>query len=105
MAGPFLEREDSIIWPLPMYMPTWETALGSPTAPRRPQASKIRSPGWISETLTREAPMAGGQLFEAVLHVSVPGGTDPGAAREALERLASEILVDLTVGDQTAATT
>lgn len=56
------------------------------------------------ETRTREAPMAGGRLFEAKLQVAVPEGTDPADARRALERLAAEILVDLTVDDEQAPT-
>lgn len=49
------------------------------------------------ETLTREAPMAGGQLFEAHVVVRLPSGTDLDAVRGDLELLASELLVDITV--------
>lgn len=49
-------------------------------------------------TATREAPMAGGQLFEARLVAPLPAGTDLDAVRADLERLAHEIMVDITVG-------
>ena len=50
------------------------------------------------ETMTREAPMAGGQLFEAHVVVRVPAAADLPAVRADLERLADELLVDITVG-------
>lgn len=50
------------------------------------------------DTLTREAPMAGGQLFEAHIVARVPAAADPVAVRADLERLAGELLVDLDVG-------
>lgn len=46
---------------------------------------------------TLEAPMAGGTLFEATVVVSVPKGADAEAISRALEALAGEIQVDLTV--------
>ncbi|MDO8121203.1 ACT domain-containing protein [Isoptericola sp. b490] len=49
------------------------------------------------ETGTREAPMVGGQLFEARALVAVPDGFDLTGLRAALERIASEVLVDLTL--------
>lgn len=48
-------------------------------------------------TLTREAPMAGGQLFEAHIQAHAPAGSEAGTVRQALEALAQEIQVDLTV--------
>jgi glycine cleavage system regulatory protein len=48
-------------------------------------------------TGTREAPMAGGLLFEAHVVVRVPGGSDSAALRADLERLATELLVDIAV--------
>ena len=48
-------------------------------------------------TGTREAPMAGGILFEAHVVVDVPAGSDTAALRADLERLASELLVDIAV--------
>ncbi|BDZ55443.1 glycine cleavage system protein R [Agromyces marinus] len=54
--------------------------------------------GLSIETITtgqRDAPMAGGRLFEAHLVVRVPSGGDPVAVREDLERVASELFVDL----------
>ncbi|MFT4199601.1 glycine cleavage system protein R [Gordonia sp. (in: high G+C Gram-positive bacteria)] len=52
-------------------------------------------------TDTREAPMAGGMLFEANFDVTVPSGTDLVAVRGELERLAAELLVDVGI-DETA---
>ena len=51
------------------------------------------------ETSTRDAPMAGGRLFEARALVTVPADDDLSSLRSALERIASEVLVDLTVVD------
>lgn len=47
---------------------------------------------------TLDAPMAGGTLFEATVTVSLPAAADAGALTSALEALAGEIQVDLTVG-------
>ena len=49
------------------------------------------------ESRTLEAPMAGGVLFEASAVVRVPEGADAASLTAALERLAGEIQVDLTV--------
>lgn len=46
---------------------------------------------------TLAAPMAGGTLFEATAAVRLPAGADASQIRAALEELASEIQVDLTV--------
>ncbi len=46
---------------------------------------------------TLEAPMAGGLLFEATAVVSVPEGHDAADITRALEALAGEIQVDLSV--------
>jgi glycine cleavage system regulatory protein len=43
--------------------------------------------------------MAGGRLFEARALVTVPADDDLSTLRAALERIASEVLVDLTVVD------
>ncbi len=48
---------------------------------------------------SREAPMSGGRLFEAHVVARVPAGADPGAIKADLERLAAEILVDITLED------
>ena len=48
-------------------------------------------------TETREAPMAGGLLFEAHVAVEVPASTDLADLRADLERLATELLVDIAV--------
>ncbi|MEO6021323.1 MAG: ACT domain-containing protein [Knoellia sp.] len=50
------------------------------------------------ESWTRDAPMAGGRLFEAKALVSVPTDADLDELRADLEHLASEIQVDLTLG-------
>lgn len=47
---------------------------------------------------TLEAPMAGGTLFEATVSARLPAGADASAATTALEQIAGEIQVDLTVG-------
>jgi len=46
---------------------------------------------------TLDAPMAGGTLFEATVAFSLPAGADAGTVTRALEELAGEIQVDLTV--------
>jgi glycine cleavage system regulatory protein len=51
------------------------------------------------QTTTREAPMAGGMLFEATAIITVDPEAPLGAVQADLERLASEILVDLTITD------
>lgn len=51
------------------------------------------------ETGTYDAPMAGGRLFEALLVVPVPSGAETDALRSDLEKLAMELMVDITVED------
>ena len=51
-------------------------------------------------TERRDAPMAGGQIFEAHILVRVPPGADPSDVRDDLERVASEVFVDLTIGQE-----
>ncbi len=48
-------------------------------------------------TATREAPMAGGRLFEARLSAPVPADANLEALRADLERIAHEVLVEITV--------
>lgn len=48
-------------------------------------------------TLTRDAPMGDGTLFEADADVLVPAGVTQGAVREAIEALAHDLVVDLDV--------
>lgn len=48
-------------------------------------------------TETRDAAMAGGRLFEASVTAKVPASVDLDALRADLERLATEIQVDVTV--------
>ena len=54
-------------------------------------------------TNTREAPMAGGLLFEATMDVRVPPQTDVTDVRVELERIAAELFVDLGI-DQVQST-
>ncbi|MGN7861930.1 glycine cleavage system protein R [Microbacterium sp. 22303] len=49
-------------------------------------------------TETRDAAMAGGRLFEASVVARVPADADPEALRAALERIAHDLQVDITVG-------
>ena len=51
------------------------------------------------ETVTREAPMAGGMLFEAAAVVSADPETSLDAVQASLEALASEILVTFSVAE------
>ncbi|AVL98965.1 amino acid-binding ACT protein [Gordonia iterans] len=48
-------------------------------------------------TGTREAPMAGGTLFEAQLDVLVPEVADLSGIRSSLEAIAAELMVDLGI--------
>jgi glycine cleavage system regulatory protein len=48
---------------------------------------------------SREAPMSGGRLFEAHVVARVPADADPAVIKADLERLAAEILVDITLGE------
>ncbi|MFZ2427075.1 MAG: ACT domain-containing protein [Propioniciclava sp.] len=50
-------------------------------------------------TDTREAPMTGGRLFEARLTVEVNDPSDLDAVRADLERIAAELMVDLSWGE------
>lgn len=51
------------------------------------------------QTATREAPMAGGLLFEATAVLSADSDASLEAVRADLEELATEILVDLSVAE------
>lgn len=48
---------------------------------------------------TTDAPQGGGVLFEAEALVHLPAEGDPTEVREALERIAGELMVDLEVDD------
>lgn len=50
-------------------------------------------------TQAREAPMAGGQLFEATAQLRLSADMDATALRRDLEELAGELMVDLTWGE------
>ena len=47
---------------------------------------------------TRDAAMAGGRLFEAMIVATVPASVDVESVRSAIEELAAEIQVDVTLG-------
>jgi glycine cleavage system regulatory protein len=47
------------------------------------------------QTATREAPMAGGRLFEATATLLAPPGTSAEELRPLLEEIANELMVDL----------
>ncbi len=49
------------------------------------------------ETQTRDAPMAGGRLFEAHVEMQVPPSSDLTALRADLEKLAAELMVEVTL--------
>jgi glycine cleavage system regulatory protein len=48
-------------------------------------------------TQTRDAAMAGGRLFEATIVARLPASVEVDAVQSALEHLASEIQVDVTL--------
>ena len=50
-------------------------------------------------TATREAPMAGGMLFEADAVLEVPAGVTAASLCEALESVAGELMVDIDLED------
>jgi glycine cleavage system regulatory protein len=51
-------------------------------------------------TDTRDAPMAGGTLFEATIAASAAASLDRAALQASLEAIASELMVELAVTDQ-----
>lgn len=64
----------------------------------REVTSALRSQGATIDALrswTREAPQGGGMLFEAEAEVRLPADADEHGVREALERIAAELMVDL----------
>ena len=48
------------------------------------------------------APFTGETMFHATARLSAPAGVSAGDIRKALERIASEIMVDLTIGEEDA---
>ena len=48
-----------------------------------------------------EAPMSGGALFRAQARLHVPSGLDVGRLREDLERIANDLMMDLTLAPPT----
>lgn len=50
-------------------------------------------------TSVTHAPMAGGMLFEAHAALAAPTGADEGELRAALESLADELMVDVSLAD------
>jgi glycine cleavage system regulatory protein len=55
------------------------------------------------ETEMFSAAMSGEQMFRAVAHLQAPAGIDIEELRESLEAIASELQVDLTLGEGAAA--
>lgn len=51
-------------------------------------------------TDARDAPMAGGMMFEAHVVARVPPSCDPADVRADLEELATELMVDIRTGEQ-----
>nr|MCU0261658.1 hypothetical protein [Ilumatobacteraceae bacterium] len=51
-------------------------------------------------TATREAPMAGGTLFEASASLRAPAAGSRAEVRAALEQLADELMVEVTVSER-----
>jgi glycine cleavage system regulatory protein len=49
------------------------------------------------ETESREAPMAGGQLFGAHIVALLPPDTDPAEVLDELEQLATELMVEISI--------
>lgn len=49
------------------------------------------------ESVTRDAPMAGGRLFDARALVTVPGTVDLDSVQADLEEIASEIMVEVSL--------
>lgn len=95
---------------------TVHTGADAQAAPERPLTLQVLGndrPGIVREvsavlrahelsiqdmtTETRDAAMAGGRLFEASVAATVPASTDLMALRADLERLTSEIQVDITL--------
>ena len=66
----------------------------------RDVSSSLARSGLSIESMTtgsREAPMAGGLLFEAHVVVRIPPTVDVADVRAGLERLATELFVDISV--------
>ena len=51
-------------------------------------------------TDTRDAPMAGGMIFEAHVIARLPPSADPAAVRADLEKLATELMVDISADEK-----
>jgi glycine cleavage system regulatory protein len=54
----------------------------------------------VITTDTRDAPMAGGMIFEAHVVARLPPSFDPAAVRGDLEKLATELMVDISADDK-----
>lgn len=50
------------------------------------------------QTEVRDAPMAGGRLFELTAELTMPAGTDADVVGAELEAIADELMVDLSLG-------
>ena len=66
-------------------------------------SAELSRHGASIESLTsesREAPMSGGRLFEATVVARLPQGAEPATIAADLERLAAEILVDISLAGE-----
>ena len=87
--------------PLPTtHASTCSAPTGRASCPRSPP-SLADAHVSIEELSTdvRDAPMAGGTLFEARALLSAPLGGDTDALREVLEALADELMVEIRLSD------
>jgi glycine cleavage system regulatory protein len=71
------------------------------------EATPREAPGGGAEaraitTDRQSAPMSGEMLFVARAHVHVPAGTDVGVLRAALERVASDLVVEIKLEERRA---
>jgi glycine cleavage system regulatory protein len=56
-------------------------------------------------TECRSAAMSGEMLFQAKARLNIPAGCDPAVLRRELEKIAEDLIVDVTLKELTAATT
>ncbi|MFE6996937.1 glycine cleavage system protein R [Microbacterium sp. NPDC057659] len=78
------------------------TVLGNDRAGIVREVSRVLAEHALSiedmTTVTKDAAMAGGRLFESTVTATVPASADIDALRAALEQLATEIQVDISLG-------
>ncbi|MFE6735011.1 glycine cleavage system protein R [Microbacterium sp. NPDC057650] len=78
------------------------TVLGNDRAGIVREVSRVLAEHALSiedmTTVTKDAAMAGGRLFESTVTATVPASADIDALRADLEQLATEIQVDISLG-------